>query len=57
MLVLTRRIGERVRIGEDVWITIVAVEGRRVRLGLAAPPDVEIRREELVRVDDQEEAG
>jgi carbon storage regulator len=47
MLVLTRRIGENVRIGDNVVITVLAVKGTQVRLGIAAPRDVEVHREEV----------
>jgi carbon storage regulator len=47
MLVLTRRVGERVVIGETIVMTVVEVNGGRVRLGIEAPRDVPIRREEL----------
>jgi carbon storage regulator len=50
MLVLSRKRGERVVIpGCSVTITVVAVEGNRVRLGIAAPAGVAVLREELVR--------
>jgi carbon storage regulator len=48
MLVLSRRSGERIRIGPDVTITVLVVEGDKVRLGIAAPMDVPIWRAELV---------
>jgi carbon storage regulator len=47
MLVLTRRCGERILIGENVWVTIVSVERGKVRLGIQAPPDVLVLRQEL----------
>jgi carbon storage regulator len=47
MLVLTRRIGERVRIGADISIVVLDVRGREVRLGVTAPAAVSIHREEL----------
>jgi len=47
MLVLTRRVGERVLIGSDIVLTIVDLRSSRVRIGIEAPPDVPIRREEL----------
>jgi carbon storage regulator len=49
VLILHRSIGEAVRIGEDVWVTVLRVEGGKVRLGIAAPPEVSIWREELLR--------
>lgn len=48
MLVLTRRAGERVRIGDEVELVVVSVRGDQVRLGFAAPRRVAIRRAELL---------
>jgi carbon storage regulator len=47
MLVVARRLGERVRIGSDVRITVVAVSGSQVRLAIEAPDHVAIHREEV----------
>jgi carbon storage regulator len=47
MLVLSRKIGERILVGDQVIITVTAIGGARVRLGITAPPHVSIRREEL----------
>jgi carbon storage regulator len=47
MLVLSRKLGERIHIGNGITITVVAVQGRQVRLGIEAPRGVSIRREEL----------
>lgn len=47
MLVLSRKHGEEVVIGRDVHITVVAVQGNRVKLGITAPPEIDIRRAEL----------
>jgi carbon storage regulator len=47
MLVLGRKVGERVKIGEGIVLTVVAVRGSQVRLGIEAPEEVTIRREEL----------
>jgi carbon storage regulator len=49
MLVLTRKDGEKVVIGSGIRITIVAVEGDRVRVGVTAPPEVRVDREEIHR--------
>ena len=49
MLVLTRKINETIIIAENVRVTIVAIHGRKVRLAIEAPQEVEILREELVR--------
>ena len=51
MLVLTRRIGETLRIADDILVTIVDVKGNQVRLGIDAPADVSVLREELVQAD------
>jgi carbon storage regulator len=47
MLVLSRKMGETIHIGDDVRLTVVAVQGNRVRLAFDAPPDVVILRNEL----------
>ena len=51
MLVLTRRIGETLRIADDILVIIVDVKGNQVRLGIDAPADVTVLREELVQTD------
>lgn len=48
MLVLSRKVGESVRIGEQISVTLVAIQGNQVRLGFTAPNDVRILRQELV---------
>ena len=48
MLILQRRSGESIRIGEDIEITIVSIEGGRVRLAISAPTEVPILRSELI---------
>lgn len=47
MLVLSRKVGERIRIGNEVVITVVRVTGGGVRLGIEAPADLPVVREEL----------
>jgi carbon storage regulator len=49
MLVLTRKVGESIRIGNDVTVQVLAIRGGQVRIGLAAPADVRIFREEIFR--------
>ena len=49
MLVLSRRVGESVMIGDDVVLTVVEVRGDIVRLGIDAPLDVKVHREEVYR--------
>jgi carbon storage regulator len=53
MLVLTRKMGEKILIGDDVAITVLAVKDNRVRLGLSAPENVSILRLEVVFPPDQ----
>jgi carbon storage regulator len=47
MLVLTRRVGERLRIGSDIELVVLDVRGRDVRLGVTAPPEIPVHREEI----------
>ncbi|HEX3398363.1 MAG TPA: carbon storage regulator CsrA [Steroidobacteraceae bacterium] len=47
MLILTRRAGESLRIGEDVEVTVMAVNGSQVRIGIKAPINVSVDREEV----------
>lgn len=47
MLILTRRINEEVMIGDDIKIRILSVKGNQVRIGIAAPEDVSVHREEI----------
>ncbi len=49
MLVLSRREGETIKIGDGIELTVVSIRGDHVRLGIAAPPEVPIVREELAR--------
>lgn len=51
MLVLSRKINERIKIGENVWITIVKLNGGRVSLGIEAPRSIAINREEIATHD------
>jgi carbon storage regulator len=47
MLILTRRVGESVVIGEDVTVTVLGVKGNQVRIGINAPKTVAVHREEI----------
>lgn len=47
MLVLTRKIGETIVIGDDIKIKIVEIKGKQVRIGIEAPRNVEVNREEI----------
>lgn len=47
MLILTRRVGETLMIGDSVTVTILGVKGNQVRVGITAPKDVAVHREEI----------
>lgn len=47
MLVVTRRIGEKIMIGDDVEVVIIGIQGNQVRIGVKAPKYVEVHREEI----------
>jgi carbon storage regulator len=47
MLILTRRAGEALRIGDDIEVTVMAVNGSQVRIGINAPRDIAVDREEI----------
>lgn len=47
MLILTRRVGETLVIGDDVTVTVLGVKGNQVRIGVNAPKDVSVHREEI----------
>ena len=47
MLILTRRVGETVTIGDNVRVTVLGVKGNQVRLGIDAPKDIAVHREEI----------
>ncbi|MCU9949831.1 carbon storage regulator CsrA [Pseudomonas sp. PDM13] len=56
MLLLSRRIGETIEIGEDIKITIAGIQGNQVRIGIDAPRDVPVHREEIAqRIRDEEQ--
>lgn len=57
MLLLTRRVGERVMIGEGIVIAILGIRGGQVRLGIEAPKEVKVLREELIRRHEVEEVA
>lgn len=47
MLILTRRVNESLVVGDQVTVTVVAVKGNQVRIGIKAPKDVQVHREEV----------
>ena len=57
MLILTRRCGETICIDDDVTVTVLGVKGNQVRMGVNAPRDVEVHREEIYERIQQEKAA
>ncbi|SIS46598.1 carbon storage regulator CsrA [Neptunomonas antarctica] len=47
MLILTRRVGETLMVGDEVTVTVLGVKGNQVRIGINAPKDVAVHREEI----------
>jgi carbon storage regulator len=57
MLILTRRVGETLMIGDDVTVTVLGVKGNQVRIGVNAPREVAVHREEIFERIKREESG
>jgi carbon storage regulator len=60
MLILTRRVGETVTVGDTVTITVLSVKGNQVRVGINAPKTVAVHREEIyerIKREQQEDSG
>ena len=53
MLILTRRVGETLKIGDDIEVTVLGLRGGQVRMGINAPNDVAVHREEILDRDAQ----
>lgn len=60
MLILTRKVGERLQIGDNISVTVLSVRGNQVKIGVDAPKDVAVYREEIInkmRDADEENKG
>jgi len=50
MLILTRKLGESIAIGDDIKITFLEIKGKQIRIGIEAPPQVSVHREEVFKI-------
>ena len=57
MLILTRRVGESIMVGDDVNVTVLGIKGHQVRIGINAPKEIAVHREEIYERIQREKAG
>ena len=57
MLILSRQVGETIMIGDNVTVTVLGIKGNQIRIGINAPDDVSIHREEIYRRIEAEKAA
>lgn len=57
MLILTRRVGETLKIGHDITVVVLGVQGNQVRVGIEAPREVQVHREEIYERIQRERGG
>ncbi|MCD6046142.1 MAG: carbon storage regulator CsrA [Gammaproteobacteria bacterium] len=57
MLILSRRVGETIIIGDNVTVTVIGIQGNQIRIGVNAPSDISVHREEIYRKIEAEKAS
>jgi carbon storage regulator len=57
MLILTRKVNESLKVGDDVTVTVLGIKGGQIRIGISAPRDVAVHRQEVFERIQQEQGG